>query len=163
VPTPTVLAVPGTIAAASYSAVSPSTVTTYSPAAGVTALNNLSTGSVVTYPITVAQAGSYSLEVQVSQGNWTPTPQWHAEVDGANLTGAVPIPSTGSWSTYQWVSGGTVALTAGTHTLKIVSDQQYFNLAAVRTATVSACPVCPALPPPCTLPLSTSKYPCVLN
>ena len=49
-----------------------------------------------------------------------------------NVTGPVPVPNTGSWKTFQWVGVGGVSLTAGQHILKLVADQQYFNLDTIQ-------------------------------
>jgi chitodextrinase len=58
-----------------------------------------------------------------------------------NVTGSVVIPNTGGWNLFQWVGKKGVALTAGQHKLKVVSDQQYFNLNSARViATVDATP-----------------------
>jgi len=69
------------------------------------------------------------------------------------------VPYTGNWSTFQWVTGKTgVSLTAGNHVLKVVSDQQYFNLNQLRVAAGTAAAA--SLPPPtsaaffCTFPSS---------
>src|SRR2546429_6066197 len=48
------------------------------------------------------------------------------------------VPNTGNWNTFQWVGETGVPLTAGTHVLKIVADQQYFNLNSIRVLAMSA-------------------------
>jgi hypothetical protein len=47
------------------------------------------------------------------------------------VTGTVTVPNTG-WSTFQWVGKKGVALTAGVHVLKVVSEMQYFDLNSIR-------------------------------
>jgi hypothetical protein len=66
---------------------------------------------------------------------------FHIEIDGVNITGSVLVPNTGSWSTFQWVGKLGVPLTAGTHVLKIVVDQQYFNLNSIRALSTSPSPL----------------------
>jgi hypothetical protein len=45
-----------------------------------------------------------------------PNPLRYAEIDGVNVTGSIAVPSTGCWGTF----------------LRIVAEQQYFNLDAIR-------------------------------
>src|SRR4029077_17879007 len=47
-------------------------------------------------------------------------------------TGTVSVPNTGNWKRFQWVGKTGVSLAAGQHLLKIVVDQQYFNLNSIR-------------------------------
>ena len=56
----------------------------------------------------------------------------HTEIDGKNKTGTVTVPRTGSWTSFMWGGKKRVALTAGTHLLKIVADREYFKLNAIR-------------------------------
>src|SRR2546428_9389929 len=67
-PPPPPLTIPGTIPAASYTAVTPTTVIVYAPSPGVQALNNITTGAVMSYTVAVAQAGSYAVKLLVSNG-----------------------------------------------------------------------------------------------
>jgi hypothetical protein len=91
---------------------------------------NFQTGEWLEYTITVSQTGTYRLELLASC-EWT-TSRWHAEVDGVPITGTVAVPNTGSWNTFQWAGVGGIFLTAGTHVLRIVADQEYFGFAALR-------------------------------
>ncbi|HEU5170880.1 MAG TPA: carbohydrate-binding protein [Gemmatimonadales bacterium] len=101
---------------------------------GAHAVRNFETGEWLEYTIAVSKSGTYRLEILAANAAWSPTPRWHAEIDGAPVTGSLSVPSTGAWSTYQWTGTGGIALTAGRHVLRIVADQQYFDLAAVRIA-----------------------------
>ena len=67
-------------------------------------VNNFQTGEWLEYTISVAQAGTYRLEAHVS--SQFSTSRWHAEIDGVNVTGSVAVPTTGLWSTFQWVGVG---------------------------------------------------------
>ena len=102
-------------------------------------VNNFETGEWLIYTIQVLTPGIYSIELRVSNSNWSPPPRFHVEIDGVDVTGSITVPSTGSWSTFQWVGRQGVPLGAGRHLLKIAADQQYFNLNSVRvTAPQSA-------------------------
>jgi hypothetical protein len=93
-------------------------------------VNNLQTGEWLAYTIDVAQSGVYRVEALVSSA--FTTSRWHIEIDEVDVTGSVPVPYTGSWSTFQFVGTGGVSLTAGRHLLKIYADEEYFNLDAIR-------------------------------
>ena len=110
-------------------------VSIYSPSAGTYAVNNFATSEWLAYTASVAQAGTYQVAILASNNNWSPTPAWHLEVDGVNVTGSVSVPSTGSWSTYQSVTATkTFSLSAGQHVLRLVSDQQYFNVESLQVS-----------------------------
>ena len=65
------------------------------------------------------------------------------------MTGRVAVPHTGGWSDFQWVGKKGVTLPAGKHVLKIVAEQQYFNLNSVRVvSTVDAVPPAVSLTSP---------------
>ncbi len=96
-------------------------------------VNNFQTGEWLAYTVSVATAGNFDIAVRASNKYASSTPAFHVEVDGINVTGSVPVPKTRSWDTWQWVSGKIgVAIGAGTHVIKVVSDTQYFNFDAVR-------------------------------
>jgi len=95
-------------------------------------VNNFETGEWLAYTVQVVGSGVYDIELRASNMNWTPPPAFHVEVDGVNVTGSVVVPSTGAWDVYAWVTKSGVFLSAGLHVLKIVSDQQYFNLNKIR-------------------------------
>jgi len=44
----------------------------------------------------------------------------------------VAVPNTGSWTTFQEITGTTSALTKGTHVLKLTVDAAYFNIDWIR-------------------------------
>src|SRR2546425_431409 len=99
-------------------------------------VNSFQTGEWLTYTINVTQAGIYRIEANVS--SLYSTSSWHAEIDGVNVTGSIAVPNTGWWGTFQWSGASGVNLTAGQHILAIVSDQQYFNLDAIRISLVNS-------------------------
>ena len=52
-------------------------------------------------------------------------------IDGVPVTASTALPSTGSLTSYTWGPSPTLNLTSGKHVLKIVSDQQSFNVNSV--------------------------------
>src|SRR6266545_5481260 len=99
-------------------------------------VNNFETGEWLAYTISVAASALYDIELRASSA--FSTSAFHVEIDGQNVTGTVTVPDTGNWKTFQWVGKKGVSLTAGQHVLKIVADQQYFNLNSIR---VTAAPL----------------------
>ena len=90
------------------------------PSAGYV-VDNFETGEWMIYTVNVAAASNYDIAIAASN-NFTPSSAFHVEIDGVNVTGSVPVPMTGSWSTFQWVTKSNVPLSAGTHRLKLQSD-----------------------------------------
>ena len=91
---------------------------------------NFQTGEWMKYTVNVPANGNYDLGVRAAN-NTSSGGAFHIEVDGANATGTIPVTNTGSWNTYQWFGKKGVALTAGTHVVRLVSDQQWFNVSAL--------------------------------
>src|SRR5437879_7884894 len=110
-------------------------------------VNNFETGEWLAYTINVAASAQYDIGLRVSSA--LSTSAFHIEIDGQNVTGTVSVPNTGDWNTFQWVGKTGVPLGAGQHLLKIVADQQYFNLNSISaTAGVST----PYFGPPIAVP-----------
>ena len=108
------------------------------PAGGGYVVNNFETGEWLAYTINVAASAQYDIEIRASSG--FPNSAFHIEIDGVNVTGTIVVPNTGGWSTFQWVGKKGVALTAGVHVLKVVSDMQYFDLNSIRVVTSGIVP-----------------------
>ncbi len=104
-------------------------------AGGGYVVNNFETGEWLAYTINMQSTARYDIEIRAS--TTFSTSAFHVEIDGVNLTGSVPVPNTGSWSVFQWVGVSGMPLTAGQHVLKIVADQQFFNLNSVRVTPVA--------------------------
>jgi hypothetical protein len=104
-------------------------------AGGGYVVNNFETGEWLAYTINVQTTARYDIEIRAS--TTFSTSAFHVEIDSVNLTGSVTVPNTGSWSTFQWAGVSGVPLTAGQHVLKIVADQQFFNLNSVRVTPVA--------------------------
>jgi hypothetical protein len=77
-------------------------------------------GEWLAYTVNVTASGSYTLDLRVASSGTGGTV--HFTLDGANITGAIALPDTGGWNTWNTVSKTGVSLTAGTHVLKIVVD-----------------------------------------
>jgi hypothetical protein len=93
-------------------------------------VNNIATGEWMNYTISVATAGNYSVQLRASN-NYSSNVALHVEVDGVKVAGPVLVPVTGAWCSFQAMTTPAFALTAGTHVLRITSDQQYFNLETI--------------------------------
>jgi hypothetical protein len=81
----------------------------------------------------VPSTGTYTIELHASSE--MTTGRFHVEIDGADVTGPITIPSTGWWGTYAWLGTTGVSLTAGNHVLRVHAEQEYFNLNAIRITT----------------------------
>src|SRR5437899_6055710 len=111
-------------------------------AGGGYVVDNFETGEWLAYTVNVASSAQYDIALRVTSG--FSNSAFHIEIDGVNVTGSVVVPNTGGWSTFQWVTKPGVPLTAGKHVLKIVADQQYFNLNSIQVlATSSSSPLPP--------------------
>lgn len=97
-------------------------------------INNFDTGEYLKYTINLAATGSYTIDLNVS--SQFANSSFHVEIDGVAVTGSIMAPNTGAWSVFQFVSTPTLSLSAGPHVLKIVTDQQWFNLDTVRLTAV---------------------------
>jgi hypothetical protein len=77
-------------------------------------------GEWLTYTVNVTNAGTYTFDARVASLGGGGT--FHVEVDGVDKTGAMTIPNTGAWQGWQTISKPGIALTAGTHVIKISLD-----------------------------------------
>lgn len=91
---------------------------------------NIQTGEWLTYTINVTHAGAYAIEALVATE--FSNSAFHVEIDGADATGSILVPNTGRWSYFRWIGAGGVNLSSGEHVLKLYSEQEYFDLDAIR-------------------------------
>ena len=77
-------------------------------------------GEYLKYTVNVTAAGNYQFQARVAGGGSGGT--IHFSVDGTNVTGAMTIPSTGSYDTFTTINSGSVALTAGAHVIQLTED-----------------------------------------
>jgi len=86
----------------------------------------IAAGEWLEYSVNVNQAGPYFIDIRVASPYSGKS--LHIDLDGQNISGAVAIPNTTDWQTYQTVSITTPVLTTGAHTLRITMDTDGFNL-----------------------------------
>ncbi len=103
-------------------------------------------GEWIRYTVNVTTTAMYDLSVRVASPAEGGT--FNVTVDGADVTGALAVPNTGGWLTWSSVDKSGIALSLGTHTVRVVMasngasgfvgnfDQLQFTLA----------PVFPAIP-----------------
>jgi hypothetical protein len=121
------------------------------PAATGYIISHFEAGEWVTYTVNISRAGAYDIEVLAGSG--MDSTAFHFQLDGQPMTGRIAVPNAGNWETYNWLGKTRVTLPAGRHVLKVVSEQPYFGLDAIR---VTSAPLPPAATPysgtPATLP-----------
>jgi hypothetical protein len=101
-------------------------------AVGPYKVQNFQTGEWMSYTVDVPASGNYDIGIRAANNLTTGTSgAFHIEVDGVNVTGSVSVPITGSWDTYQWFGKKAVPLTAGKHVIKLISEQQWFDVSAL--------------------------------
>ncbi len=103
------------------------------------AVNNFQTGEWLAYTVNVPADGNYDFAIRAATKM---NSAFHIEVDGVNLTGSLAVPNTGDWNTFQSVGKQRVPLKAGKRIVKVVSDKEYFDLAAV--SIVASAPTAPS-------------------
>ena len=107
------------------------------PAGGGYVVQWFATGEWMAYTLNVPADGNYDISIRASNhGN--AGAGFHAEIDGVDVTGKVTVPSTGGWDSFQWIGKGGVPLKAGKRVLKIVADQEYFDVNQVRITASAA-------------------------
>ena len=83
-------------------------------------IGNTLAGEWMNYTITVPTTGMYVFSARASGPTSGAT--FHAEFDGANLTGSLAVPNEGGWLTWGTVASNNFQLTAGTHVMRVVID-----------------------------------------
>lgn len=84
------------------------------------------TGEWLEYTVNVASAGMYSLDLRMAADGTGKT--LHVEIDGVNISGAIAVPNTAGWQTWQTVTVNNLNLTAGQKVMRIAFDSDYMNL-----------------------------------
>lgn len=83
-------------------------------------------GEWLAYDVSFAAAGEYSVTLRVaSPGNGR---SLHIEIDDTNISGAVAVPNTGGYQSWQSITVGPFQIDAGDHTFEIVMDTNGFNI-----------------------------------
>ncbi len=75
-------------------------------------------GEWMAYTVNVPTAGQYYVETRLASASSGGS--FHYEWNGLNVSGGIPIPNTGSTSTYLTLKTGPISLSAGVNTLRLV-------------------------------------------
>jgi endonuclease/exonuclease/phosphatase family metal-dependent hydrolase len=100
-------------------------------------------GEWLKYGVNVTSAGTYTISFKVASAAGGGS--FHLEMNGTNVTGTVPVPSTGGWQSWTNVSR-TVLLNQGVQTARLIIDSAGANYNSI-TFTGGSAPE-PAPPPP---------------
>ena len=77
-------------------------------------------GEWLNYSVTVAAAGTYTIEVRVASAAAGGT--FHIEAKGVDVTGPLTVPGTGGWQTWTTVRKDGVSLSGGSQVWRLVMD-----------------------------------------
>jgi hypothetical protein len=93
-------------------------------------VNNFETGEWLNYTVSVATGGTYAISLNVSSEMTSGV--FHIEIDGVDVSGSISVPNTGNWGAFQAMTVNGIVLGQGSHVIRVVSDQQYFNFDSVQ-------------------------------
>ena len=79
------------------------------------------------YTVDVSSAGTYDLDLRVAS-NSSGGATIHIEFDGTDETGAISLPNTGGWHTYQTVTETGITLDAGQQVMRVFVDDPAYNM-----------------------------------
>ncbi|HEX6739208.1 MAG TPA: carbohydrate-binding protein, partial [Vicinamibacteria bacterium] len=113
-------------------------------------------GEWLEYTVNVGTGGAYTLEARAASESTGGT--LHVEMDGANVSGTVTVPSTGGWQNWTTVSKA-VTLSAGSHVMRLALDSGGYNLNWLRftSGTTGNCTTLPSVPTGLGSPSKTSS------
>lgn len=94
-------------------------------------VSDFQTGEWLKYTFSVAQAGSFKIQLLVS--STSASSRFHVEIDGFDVTGPQKIPNTGAGS-FTWIGPGGINIKAGQHVMKVVAEQEFFTFDAISAA-----------------------------
>lgn len=83
-------------------------------------------GEWLEYTVEVKETMQYKYTVYAATDNNDAA--FHFEIDGEEITDTKIVGSTGDWDSYKGVSGVTKEITAGTHVLRLVIDESFFDV-----------------------------------
>jgi len=89
------------------------------------ALGWTNAGEYLEYVVNLSTVGTLSFQARVASA--LATGAFHLELDGNAITSSIVVPNTGSYSTYQTITGEAQNLIPGSHMLRLVIDSSYFN------------------------------------
>jgi hypothetical protein len=119
-----------------------------SDSSGTYNLKSVRAGEWLAYTVNVAAAGIYSVNFRVASSGTGGLV--HLAVDGVDVTGAVGLPDTGGWTTWQTFTKTGVTLPAGVHVLRLSVDANGSGgtAADINWISVAAAAAPPPPPPP---------------
>jgi len=82
-------------------------------------------GEWLEYTVDVTKSGFYDLDIRLAANGDGRT--MHIEMDNVDITGAIAVPNTAGWQTWQTFTLPKVNLTQGTHVMKVAFDANYMN------------------------------------
>ena len=97
------------------------------------------------YKVHLDQPGDFNIDLRVSRGE-SDTGAVRIEVDGDNLSGSIPIPSTGGWEIFDTVYGPSIHLAAGEHEVRLVNEVDWVDVNWLEFKTVDPAENSPKLP-----------------
>jgi subtilisin family serine protease len=95
-------------------------IETTSDAGGGYSLGWVNRGEWLAYQVWAARTAEYTIDARIASVGAGGA--FHVEVDGADATGPMQVPSTGGWQSWQSISHAGIPLTAGPHVLRVVID-----------------------------------------
>jgi aryl-phospho-beta-D-glucosidase BglC (GH1 family) len=119
-------AVPGTIQAEAYCAMSGIQTETCTDAGGGLDVGHIEAGDWMGYRINVPTAGTYTIQYRVASLNGGGSIRFE-RFGGGTVFGTIAVPSTGGWQTWQTISQ-TVQLTAGQQDVGLAAAAGGFNI-----------------------------------
>lgn len=78
------------------------------------------------YDLVFAEAGEFAIALRVA--SWNTGRELHIEIDGRNVSGPIVVPNTGGPQVWADVVSPVIVFPSGTVTLRIVADDEGFNL-----------------------------------
>ncbi len=87
-------------------------------------------GEWIEWTVNVTTAGSMKYTARLA--SQSDAASFSLYMDDDPIAQNVAVPNTGSWTTFQEITGTTSALTKGTHVLKLTVDAAYFNIDWIR-------------------------------
>ncbi len=101
----------------------------------------IGTNEWIEYTVQVNSAGTYTLQARVASPH--ANKNFHVELDGVNISGNIAVPNTGGWQSWQTVTVTTPVLSTGQKILRIVMDNNDFNINYLHftTSNIPAAPI----------------------
>ncbi|MBC7390546.1 MAG: carbohydrate-binding protein [Opitutaceae bacterium] len=83
------------------------------------------TGEWLEYTVNVTSGGIYSLDLRLASDG--AGKKMHLEIGGVNISGAITVPNSAGWQTWETVTVNNINLTSGQKVIRIVFDSDYIN------------------------------------